>query len=743
MRAAGITGLNEVPTQGIDRWMKSRGTIRRQLMALLFVVLFPLLVLFVAFLIVAWKNATQRASESTLALARLEATEIAELIERATALADRLSQRPQIRAPRADDCDPMLEEAQQLLPHLEFIAVADANGQIICSAPPPVGGRMPNVSDISWFRAALTDSAPPPSDPFRSRITGHWVSAILRRVTHEGRTSGVLGVGIDLVGMQKMFANVALPSGSTVTVVDGHGTVVSRIPETAQWVGRTVKGIEVVNLVLAHGEGVVEADGVDGVRHIYAYTTVPGTSWRVYAGVPVHIAYASVRALTRIGVAAIVIALVLAIVFASLVVRGIERPIRRLEKEIETLPTGDDRIDLPPGSPSEIENVVTSMNELLARRAEAERIMAEHGKLLEGILDGASDLISVRDLEGRIVHVNTAILEWLGLAREQVIGRLASELSDDPGARRLDDEAMHVMETGEPMVSEDCLYDARKDETFVITRTPFRDDSGKIIGAIIAAKDVSELRHGERERSRLAGEVRRREAVSALGALVGSVAHEVRNPLFAISSTLDAVVARFKDQPELVPFLDVLRRETGRLNTIMNDLLDYGRARVEELRPDQVEPVVQSAVDLCRPQAYERRVKLDLRVAPGLPSVCIDRDRLLMALRNIVDNAVRHAPSGTAVGVRVGIEPEQGAGVEFQVRDRGPGFAPEVLKRLFEPFITQRPGGIGLGLYLVKRVIEDHGGRISVENALDGGGLVRLWIPFNGVQMGANRDAVA
>jgi signal transduction histidine kinase len=324
-----------------------------------------------------------------------------------------------------------------------------------------------------------------------------------------------------------------------------------------------------------------------------------------------------------------------------------------------------------------------------------------------------------------------------------VIGRLASELADDPGAQRLDEAARRVAETGEPSISEDALFDSRKEEVFVTTRTPLRDDAGKIIGVIIASKDVSELRHGERERTRLAGEVRRREAVSALGALVGSVAHEVRNPLFAISSTLDAVVARFRGQPDLTPFLDVLKRETVRLNAIMNELLEYGRARAEELRPDRVEPAVETAVELCRPQAIARRVQLDLRVNSGLPTVSMDRDRLVMAMRNVVDNAIRHAPAGSTVSVRVGLQPENGGGVEFQVRDRGPGFSPEVLQRLFEPFITQRPGGIGLGLYLVKRVVEDHGGRVSVENAFDGGGLVRLWIPHDGAQAGGPRDAVA
>lgn len=719
--------------------MARRGTIRRQLMVLLFVVLFPLLALFVAFLLVAWRNATERASESTIAMARSEARKIAALVTEATALADRLAERPMVRRARAADCDPLLVEAQQLMPHLEFIAIANEQGQIVCSTMPPMGGRMPNVSDVSWFRAALTDLTPGPSDPFRSRITGRWISAVLRRLSDAGRTTGVLGVAIDLVGLEELFASSGLPEGTTITVVDGHGTVVSRVPETAEWVGQNAKSVEIGRLVLDDGERVVEAAGLDGVQRIYAYTTVPGTAWRVYAGVPVAIAYAPVRNLTRLGVAAIVIAVLLSALFSTVVIRNIERPIRHLERGIETLPTGGDRVTIPADSPQELAAVVDAINELLLRRADAERAIAEHGRLLEGILDGASDLISVRDLDARMVHVNAATLRWLGLPREQVIGRLAAELSDDPGAKRLDDEARRVIETGEPSVSEDVLFDARRDEVFVMTRAPLRDKSGNIAGVIVAAKDVSALRHNERERIRLAGEVRRREAVSALGALVGSVAHEVRNPLFAISSTLDALVARFKSQADLAPYLDVLRRETTRLNKIMNDLLEYGRARAEELKPDRVEPVVQAAVDLCRPQAYARRVRLEVRMVAGLPIVCMDRDRLLMAIRNIVDNAVRHAPTGSAVAVRVSAESAHGGGVEFQVRDRGPGFSPEDIDRLFEPFITRRPGGIGLGLYLVKRVIEDHGGRVTIENAREGGGLVRLWIPADG----APRDAAA
>src|SRR6185436_6880454 len=126
----------------------------------LFVVVFPLLVLFLAFLAFAWKTATENASQSTLALARLESREIRELIEDAQMLADRMAQRPRVQAAKIGDCDPILADALQFHRHLEFIAVADVRGQVVCSTVSPANGHLPNVSDDATFRAALTDSAP-------------------------------------------------------------------------------------------------------------------------------------------------------------------------------------------------------------------------------------------------------------------------------------------------------------------------------------------------------------------------------------------------------------------------------------------------------------------------------------------------------------------------------------------------------------------------------------------------------
>jgi PAS domain S-box-containing protein len=251
-----------------------------------------------------------------------------------------------------------------------------------------------------------------------------------------------------------------------------------------------------------------------------------------------------------------------------------------------------------------------------------------------------------------------------------------------------------------------------------------RDPAGRATHVIEVAQDVT-------ERIGMEDSLRRAELSAALGGLVAGAAHEVRNPLFAISATLDAFTARFGRRPEYEHFIHNLTREVDRLARLMRQLLEYGKPRSQRLQPASPERVVELARVECASLAASRGVKLEVSADERLPELAMDQPSLVRALVNVVQNALHYAPPGTAVSIQTSLLSEDGGRgwLEVSVRDRGPGFPVAERERVFEPFFTLRPGGTGLGLSIVERIVEAHGGRIQADNAPEGGARVAMAFP--------------
>ena len=236
---------------------------------------------------------------------------------------------------------------------------------------------------------------------------------------------------------------------------------------------------------------------------------------------------------------------------------------------------------------------------------------------------------------------------------------------------------------------------------------------------VVLVRDVSEvvaLRDG----------LRRSEAMSAIGSLVSGVAHQVRNPIFGMNATLDAMEARFGADRELEPFQGALRRELDRVGALMRDLLQYGRPSEVTLAPGLLAPVVTLAARCCAPAAELASIRIDNRVGPEAGSVAMDEERLAQVFQNLIENAIQHSPAGGVVVVDARRVERH---VEVRVLDSGTGFRSADLPRVFEPFFTRRRGGTGLGLSIVQRIVEQHGGAIEAANRPEGGASVTVRLP--------------
>ncbi len=241
--------------------------------------------------------------------------------------------------------------------------------------------------------------------------------------------------------------------------------------------------------------------------------------------------------------------------------------------------------------------------------------------------------------------------------------------------------------------------------------------------SIVILRDVTAM-------VKLQESVLRAESMSSMGSLVAGVAHEVRNPLFAISATLDAFDARFRERDDYKKYAQALRAQLDRMSHLMRDLLDYGRPAVLEFREVAPAELVRDAVRGCSDLASRAAVPVEVDAPEELTPIRVDRGRTVQVFINLVENAIQHSPDKLPVSIRAEPLAHGGTpGVRFTVEDRGPGFQASDIPKLFDPFFTKRQGGTGLGLAIVRRIVDEHGGTISPANRPDGGASISVWFP--------------
>ena len=242
--------------------------------------------------------------------------------------------------------------------------------------------------------------------------------------------------------------------------------------------------------------------------------------------------------------------------------------------------------------------------------------------------------------------------------------------------------------------------------------------------------ELVEKRRQDETRAALEESLRRSATMSALGNLVAGVAHEVRNPLFALSATLDAFEARHGGKEDFRPYIEAFRAEVQRLILLMRELLEYGKPADREQSPGALEPVLQKAVRVQEELARRSGVTLQLHLEGPLGPLLLDGERLLQVFENLLANALQFSQGGATVRLEAGrVLEEGGPAIVCRVLDAGPGFRPEDLPRVFEPFFTRRRGGTGLGLSIVQRIVEDHRGRVEAQNRPGGGACLVVRLP--------------
>lgn len=341
-------------------------------------------------------------------------------------------------------------------------------------------------------------------------------------------------------------------------------------------------------------------------------------------------------------------------------------------------------------------------------------------KLNDLIVSNIRSGLVTTDLDGNITLFNNAAEELTGTARPEVLHKPVRSVFGEA----FWDKIAHadLLRNLRPLRHEDWVElppDRRRFLGFSVS--PLMDHERRLIGYIVSFQDLTEMKELEEE-------IRVKDRLATVGRMAAGIAHEIRNPLTSMRGSVEILRSRARLQKSEQRLLEIMMRESDRLNEFVEDLLYFTRSAKYPRRPVDMAALLRDSVTLLRnhPEVRDRHT-IELLV-PDEPIVVVgNADKLKQVFWNLCQNALRAMPNGGPLTIRAWKSNDGGARVAFE--DRGVGMAPEEQARLFEPFHSGFPGGTGLGLSIVFQILEDHGGRLQIESEPGKGTRVTVHLP--------------
>jgi PAS domain S-box len=354
--------------------------------------------------------------------------------------------------------------------------------------------------------------------------------------------------------------------------------------------------------------------------------------------------------------------------------------------------------------------------------------LAQEKGFLETVFNAIQEGIIVTDSKGRITYLNDAACGLFGLEAGEAIGKRLDEriggldwgsLTQSAGPVSHDMEIFYpqnrfinfyvvplVMEQREPTVA-----------------TPAT--AAEEVGHVMILRDITESR-------RTAQQTIESERLNALRLLAAGVAHEIGNPLNSLHIHLQLMersVQKLHDgeKAELEQSIDVARSEVNRLDSIVTQFLKAIRPSRPQLRPENVNTIVEEAVRFFAPELQDREILVEQELRSDLPLLQLDRDQMKQAFYNVIKNSVEAMHRHGTLRIRTDLADTH---VIVRFEDSGGGMSAENLSRAFEPYFTTKPSGSGLGLLIVRRIVREHGGELSIESNQGRGLTLTIRLPF-------------
>jgi two-component system sensor kinase FixL len=341
--------------------------------------------------------------------------------------------------------------------------------------------------------------------------------------------------------------------------------------------------------------------------------------------------------------------------------------------------------------------------------------------LVTALIGSSNDGVIVTDAAGIILIFSPACEKLFGYAPRDVIGKNISVLF--PPDRFADEQALvEEIVAGRSVTHIETLW-RRKDASEMplsLSAVSVRDGENQVAGALFTVRDISQAKTAETAEAMLDAELAHVSRLSAMGEMSAAIAHELNQPLTAITNYVKAA-QRFLSADKPTPMqiqnardaVEKAADQTIRAGTIIRYLRDFVEKRESQKSPENINQVIRQAVTLSLVGTAHTNIKIKLDLEPRMPRLIIDKIQIQQVLLNLIRNAIE-AMAGKEKG-EIHISSAAGAGgyAEITIRDTGPGFLPEMRGKLFHAFATTKRDGLGIGLKICQSIVEAHGGSIK------------------------------
>ena len=426
-------------------------------------------------------------------------------------------------------------------------------------------------------------------------------------------------------------------------------------------------------------------------------------------------------------------AIILATGVSWLMARRFLRPIHVLQSGIARLREGEEdvRLDLPD---EDFKDLGTSFNALSQSVSTIRSQLVEQARRAESVVERLEDAVAIVGTTGDVAFVNAAMKALLPTLEPGIA--LATAVPEAHPCRTLVEQALSVRASRGPVIADLPGEEGEAGSQQQLMAHPIADQARGFVGVMLVARNVGAL-------SQLQTMLRYSRKLSSLNRLLAGVAHEVKNPLNAMTIHLELLRQKLgrraavpvgaggggSDSPlpeGLMSHVSIIGEEIRRLDQVVQGFLRFSRPEELQLEPVGVAALLQDIVDVVRPQAEQQGIVVELDAHRGV-AIQVDRAMVRQALLNLALNAIDAMPSGGTLALRArSVEEQQ---VQIDVVDSGIGINPDHLSRIFDLYFTTREQGSGLGLSMVYRTVQLHDGTIEVESTPGRGATFRMRLP--------------
>jgi two-component system, NtrC family, sensor histidine kinase PilS len=362
---------------------------------------------------------------------------------------------------------------------------------------------------------------------------------------------------------------------------------------------------------------------------------------------------------------------------------------------------------------------------------EKEKDLTQLQAFHENVVQSMSGGLFTTDLEGRVTSFNRAGEEITGFNKEEILGKSWMELFSKKDSKVID----YHLEMADAPFRFDTESQQKDGSPLLlgVTLAPLIDDRGRKNGMVGMFQDLTKIRAIEEE-------MKKRERLASIGELAAGMAHEIRNPLASLSGSMQVLSRELKLEDENRRLMEIALQETERLNMIITTFLRYARPVPLSKKRCSLHDLLQDTLGLLRNSPnYYVHISLVTKFTKGKLWAVIDPDQMKQVFWNLVLNAIQAMPQGGRLAIETrkikamplsGNRQPPSSSVEVRFVDSGIGIDPTDLEKIFYPFFTTKQKGSGLGLSIVHRIVEEHGGQILVESKPGQGTTMILRIPI-------------